>query len=88
MNNENKICYVVSLGSFCFTAQMIQDAGLRRFSGPFDWVFSTPEIIQHCISDNFSDFLQRKNYINCDHPKRWRVRKTLGSELFCVIPFL
>lgn len=53
---------VVGLGSRCTVAQTLQDMGLRSGSYPFDWIFSTPEIVVHCLEDNFELFLREDQY--------------------------
>lgn len=47
----------VSVGSFCLGAAVLRRAGLRRWSGPFDWIFSTPGMAAVCIEDDFATFL-------------------------------
>lgn len=53
---------VVGLGSRCTIAQTLQDLGLRSGSYPFDWIFSTPEIVVHCLEDDFELFLRKDQY--------------------------
>ena len=52
----------VSLGFFCHSAYALRALGVRAFSGPFDWIFSTSAIVEHAISDNFSTFLDASQY--------------------------
>lgn len=47
----------VALGTFCHIASALRDAGLRRWTGPFDWIFSTPAMISACLADDFAAFL-------------------------------
>ena len=47
----------VSLGTFCHTAAALRDAGLRRWSGPFDWIFSCPAMAAACLDDDFAALL-------------------------------
>ncbi len=47
----------VALGTFCHVASALRDAGLRRWTGPFDWIFSTPAMISACLADDFAAFL-------------------------------
>lgn len=47
----------VSLGTFCHTAAGLRDAGLRRWSGPFDWIFSSPAMAAACLDDDFAALL-------------------------------
>lgn len=50
----------VSLGQNCSTSWYLKQLGLKKESFPFDWIFSSPEIIRHCINDNFDRFLDKK----------------------------
>lgn len=50
----------ISLGQNCVTAWYLKQAGLKKESYPFDWVFSSAEIIDDCIATNFSDYLDRE----------------------------
>lgn len=43
-------------------AHLLSRSGLRRFAGPFDWLFSTPQMIAHCLDDDFKKFLDRSQY--------------------------
>lgn len=51
----------VALGTFCHVASALRDAGLRRWTGPFDWIFSTPAMISACLADDFAAFLDPAN---------------------------
>ena len=35
--------------------------GVKKESYPFDWIFSTPDIIIDCINTNFAHFLNKEN---------------------------
>ena len=48
---------VVSIGAQCLTGVLLQNAGLKRFSGPFDWIFSNMRMVCDCIEDDFRTFL-------------------------------
>eukprot|EP00440_Ansanella_granifera_P050459 gb/GFBE01054691.1/.p1 GENE.gb/GFBE01054691.1/~~gb/GFBE01054691.1/.p1 ORF type:complete len:356 (+),score=59.70 gb/GFBE01054691.1/:1-1068(+) len=56
-----KFAHVISLGSRCLVADSLRDEGIRRYSGPFDWIYSSPAMVQHCISDGFATFLNVKH---------------------------
>jgi Putative papain-like cysteine peptidase (DUF1796) len=62
--------HVVSLGSFCLPGMICQDNGLRRYSLPFDWIFSTPRMVCHCLADDFAVFLDRRHYRPISDPKK------------------
>lgn len=58
--------YALSLGSLCAAAKFLQQQGLRAHAGPFDWVFSSPEMVAHCLDDDFAAFLDRTQYVPID----------------------
>jgi len=49
----------ISLGQNCSTAWYLKELGLKDASYPFDWVFSSAEIILDCIDDDFNKFLNK-----------------------------
>lgn len=53
---------IVSLGTHCYTATLLQAAGLKTASYPFDWIFSSPGMVAHCLDDDFATFLNRRYY--------------------------
>lgn len=57
-----EISSIVSLGTHCYTSAMLKRNGLKRFSGPFDWVFSSTAMVRHCLEDDFRTFLDRGHY--------------------------
>lgn len=59
-----RVRHVVSLGTLCMTAQAMEHWGLRRWPCPFDWIFSGPEMVTHCLTDRFSTFLDQTKYIS------------------------
>ena len=52
----------ISLGSFCHAATVLRQIEWRAFSGPFDWIFSTPEVTAHALADDFKIFLDPLQY--------------------------
>ena len=48
---------VLSIGPQCLTSTLLQRAGLKTFSGPFDWIFSSLDMVCDCIETDFADFL-------------------------------
>lgn len=61
----------ISLGQNCTTSWYLKAAGLKSASYPFDWIFSSTEIVVDCIKDEFTAFLDRINMIDhgsyCGH---------------------
>ena len=56
------VTHLASLGSFCLTGNILKNNGLRRYSLPFDWIFSSPQMLIDCLQDDFSAFLDRRHY--------------------------
>ena len=52
--------YVCSLGALCVTSRLMERNNIKKFSCPFDWIYSTPSIILDCINDDFIKFLNIK----------------------------
>ena len=46
-NNET---LVISLGCTCLTAHVLSKWGVRRFASPFDWLFTTPQMVAHVVT--------------------------------------
>lgn len=60
--NGLPVAHLASLGSFCLPSLICRDNGLRRYSLPFDWIFSTPRMVRDCLEDDFAAFLDRRYY--------------------------
>ena len=56
------IKYVCSLGALCFSAELLKRNKLKKCSYPFDWVFSTPNMIASCLEDDFKLFLDKSHH--------------------------
>ncbi|MDB5510835.1 MAG: hypothetical protein JWR08_318 [Enterovirga sp.] len=54
----------VACGTFCHVASSLRTAGLRRWSGPFDWIFTTPGMIADCIADDFASLLDPRYLVS------------------------
>jgi hypothetical protein len=52
----------VALGTHCFSSSFLRRLGVREWSGPFDWTFSSLPMVAHCIADDFKTFLDRSQY--------------------------
>ena len=50
----------LSIGQNCNTAWYLQQAGVKQFSGPFDWMFSSADILKSCLEDGFATFLNKE----------------------------
>lgn len=74
--------HVVPLGNFCHAAMALKRAGLRRWAGPFDWIFSSTEMVAHCITDDFSRFLDPAQYRSVPVSERVTPEANLCEHLF------
>lgn len=54
--------HVISLGVNCLPCTMFKRFGIKRYSLPFDWLFSSPGMVSDCLRDDFSVFLDRQHY--------------------------
>lgn len=82
----------VSLGSHCHTAQILKKTGLRTWSAPFDWLFSSPGMVLDCLRDDFVALLDRSQYEsnpveNRPAPKECSCRHRLYAKRHA-IPFV
>jgi hypothetical protein len=58
----HKFDHIISLGSHCYASTVFKRLGLKTYSGPFDWMFSTVPMVQACIESNFQQFLDQQYY--------------------------
>ena len=59
---------IISFGYRCISGSFIIDLGIKTESYPFDWMFSTLDIIKHSIDTNFIEFLNVDNYVKSTSP--------------------
>lgn len=52
-------CEKIGLGQNCNASWYLKQTDNKRASYPFDWIYTTPEIIMHMLHDDFRQFLQR-----------------------------
>lgn len=57
----------ISIGPYCSGADILKDNGLKNHSYPFDYIFSSLEMVNHCINDRFNIFLDKNNYKGGSH---------------------
>ena len=55
----NTNCEVIGLGQNCNASWYIKESGNKQTSYPFDWIFTTPEIILDILADDFQAFTQK-----------------------------
>ncbi len=75
--NGKPVSHVVSLGTHCLAGFFVKQYGLKRYSLPFDWLFSSPDAVLHCLDDNFATFLDRSHYVSITER---RATKEPGAE--------
>jgi hypothetical protein len=73
---------VVGVGTHCLTATLLRDMGLRRFALPFDWIFSSPEMLSHVLVDDFKTFLARDQYVAVPLAERVTPNANLAHHTF------
>ncbi|HEV2544414.1 MAG TPA: DUF1796 family putative cysteine peptidase [Methylobacterium sp.] len=82
----------ISLGSHCHTAQILKGLGLRTWSAPFDWIFSSPGMVRDCLADDFSALLDRRHYESTPLAERQAPNETRCRHLLYrdrhAIPFV
>ena len=52
----------ISIGPYCDSSDILKKFGLRKNAYPFDYVFSSLEMISHAINDGFNIFLDKRYY--------------------------
>jgi hypothetical protein len=62
------INYIIPLGSQCFSSFFLKKYALKKISYPFDWIFSSPEVIINILDDKFKKFLN-KDYLAIKNEK-------------------
>ncbi|HWJ71256.1 MAG TPA: DUF1796 family putative cysteine peptidase [Sphingobium sp.] len=60
--DQEPVRAILSLGTHCLTSHVLKTFGLKRFSGPFDWIFSSMPMAAHCIEDDFRTFLDQHHH--------------------------
>jgi len=55
----------VSIGPYCSCVDIIKTAELRKSAYPFDSIFSSLDMVKHCINDRFKIFLDQRFYQYC-----------------------
>jgi hypothetical protein len=56
---------IISVGFYCLTSHYIRSiTNDRSESYPFDWLFTSIDMVKHCIETKFAFFLDKKYYIS------------------------
>lgn len=61
----------ISLGENCNSSWYIKETDNKKASYPFDWIFSSPEIIIHAVKDDFKSFLNKAQIFPVGKKKSW-----------------
>ena len=61
--NGRKIVHVASLGTHCLSSNCMKKFHLKRYSLPFDWIFSSPETVLHCLENDFAELLDPQHFV-------------------------
>lgn len=59
-SQSEPVKHVISLGCRCSQASVYRALGQRRYALPFDWIFTSPQMVTHCLQDDFQSFLDRQ----------------------------
>ena len=62
--NNNKNVIYVSLGNYCTTSWLLKSHNLKYESHPYDWMVTCLDNVIHNLEDNFTEFLNKNNYIH------------------------
>ena len=62
----------ISIGPYCCTAYLLKEHRLRRTAYPFDYIFSSLEIVKHALKDKFNIFLDKQYYAEGTAPDSTR----------------
>lgn len=76
--NGAKVAHIISLGTHCLTSFYLQKFQLRRYSLPFDWLFTSPKTVLHCLENDFAEFLDPRHYASV--PKGSREKPEPGAN--------
>jgi hypothetical protein len=52
----------ISIGPYCATSDILKEQNVRINSYPFDYLFSSLEIVKHAINNRFNIFLDKEYY--------------------------
>lgn len=69
-----------SLGELCHSSFLLKRNNLKKESYPFDWIFSSANMVKHCIEDDFKMFLNKDLYI--DYNQNKRLKENQSGHIF------
>lgn len=59
----DEVVEIIGLGQNCNASWYIKASGNKKSSYPFDWIFTTPEIILDMLADDFGSFTEKEMLI-------------------------
>ncbi len=74
--------HAISLGAHCYSSMLLKRAGLKRYSLPFDWIFSSPRAVAHALDDDFASLLDRAQFELIPPERRSLPDEQVGRHLF------
>lgn len=57
----------ISIGPYCDTKEILKANNLTTEAYPFDYIFSSLDMVKHCINDKFNIFLDKKYFEPSTH---------------------
>lgn len=60
----------LSLGQNCTTSWYLKQVGSKKESYPFDWLISSASVLESCLDDNFTIFMDKSHMFSFDNGKR------------------
>ncbi len=74
--------HAISLGSHCYTSMLLKRQGLKRYSLPFDWIFSSLRTVAHALDDDFATLLDRAEFELIPEAQRSLPNEQVGRHRF------
>lgn len=82
---------VISAGSHCYPAWLLDRMGLRDAAYPFDWLWSDARMVADCLDDGFASFLDQEQHAVVDNrtsthrlfQARYKTAKTFNHHNIC-----
>lgn len=62
LTHKKEINHIISMGDHCLTSFLLKKYKLKKYSLPFDWIFSNIDAVLHSIEDDFNIFLDKQYY--------------------------
>ncbi|MBI1450688.1 MULTISPECIES: DUF1796 family putative cysteine peptidase [Acinetobacter] len=66
LTHKKEINHIISMGDHCLTSFLLKKYKLKKYSLPFDWIFSNLDAVLHSIENDFNIFLDKQYYLKAD----------------------